>query len=448
MDTAIVSLWGETVGAVAWLDDKGYGVFEYDPAFLQKGLDISPLHMGLADARRGDGIFSFPGLNKETFLGLPGLLADALPDKFGNSIIDAWLVRNGRDADSFSPVERLCYTGRRAMGALEFAPPVNRHFDRPVPVEIPELVDLAQGIMAQRLSLDVKITDSEKENAEAIMDILRVGTSAGGVRPKAVIAMDEYGNVMSGQADIPDGYDYWILKFDGVTDLEIGKAKGYGRIEYAYYLMAKAAGIEMKECRLLEENNRAHFLSRRFDRDNNEKIHMQSLCGVAHFDFNSPGAYSYEQAFAIMRRLRLSKRDAIQQYRRMVFNVIARNQDDHTKNIAFLMEKDGRWKLSPAFDVVYSHNPAGKWTNRHQMSINGKRNDFAREDLIAVGESIGIPKAADIINEVIDSVKSWPELAEKAGVAPKHISEIARHHRLDLQPGRAAAGHAHGLRSK
>jgi len=436
VDTAVVSLWGDTVGAVAWLDEKGYGVFEYDPAFLKKGLDISPLHMGLAEAQRGDGIFSFPGLNRETFLGLPGLLADALPDKFGNSIIDAWLARNGRDAGSFSPVERLCYTGRRAMGALEFAPPVNRQFDRPVPVEVAELVDLAQNIMAQRLSpeveIDVEITNSEKENAESIMDILRVGTSAGGARPKAVIAMDDNGNVMSGQSDIPDGYDYWILKFDGVTDLELGEPKGYGRIEYACYLMAKAAGIEIKECRLLEENSRAHFLIRRFDRENNEKVHMQSLCGVAHYDFNNPGAYSYEQAFAVMRRLRLSKADAVQQYRRMVFNVVARNQDDHTKNFAFLMDRDGRWKLSPAFDVIYSHNPAGKWTNQHQMSINGKRDHFVTGDLIAVAESISVPKPTDIINEVVDSVKNWPAFAKKAGVAQKHISEIERHHRLDL----------------
>ncbi|MCP4574761.1 MAG: HipA domain-containing protein, partial [Deltaproteobacteria bacterium] len=204
-------------------------------------------------------------------------------------------------------------------------------------------------------------------------------------RPKAVIAMDDRGNVMSGQTDIPKGYDYWILKFDGVTDLELGEPKGYGRIEYAYYLMARAAGIEMEECRLLEENNRAHFLTRRFDRENHEKIHMQSLCGMAHFDFNRPGAYSYEQAFSIMRQLRLSKPDAIEQYRRMVFNVVARNQDDHTKNIAFLMDRQGRWKLSPAFDVIYSHNPAGKWTNQHQMSINGKRDHFTTADLILVG---------------------------------------------------------------
>ena len=432
VDTAVVMLWGNQVGAVSWLPDRAHGVFEYDPAFLKKGLDISPLHMGLDDAGKGDGMFSFPGLNKETFLGLPGLLADSLPDKFGNSIIDSWLARNGRDAGSFSPVERLCYTGRRGMGALEFAPPVNRNFDRPVPVEIAELVELAQDVMSQRLALDVEIGTSEKENAEAIIDILRVGTSAGGARPKAVIAMDNENNVMSGQTDIPEGYDCWLLKFDGVTDLELGEPKGYGRIEYAYYLMAKAAGIEMTECRLLEENGRAHFLTKRFDRQNGEKIHLQSLCGLAHYDFNMAGAYSYEQAFAVMRQLRLSKADAIQQFRRMVFNVVARNQDDHTKNIAFLMDQDGRWKLSPAFDMIYSHNPTGKWTNQHQMSINGKRDHFLLTDIINVAESISIPKPMGIIASVLDAVGRWPEFAAKAGIKDKILSEIARYHRMDL----------------
>jgi len=432
VDTAVVSLWGHEVGAVSWLPDRAYGVFEYDPAFLKKGLDISPLHMGLDGAGKGDGMFSFPGLNKETFLGLPGLLADSLPDKFGNSIIDSWLARNGRDAGSFSPVERLCYTGRRGMGALEFSPPINRKFDRPVPVEIAELVELAQDVMSQRLALDVEIGTDEKENAEAIMDILRVGTSAGGARPKAVIAMDNENNVMSGQTDIPEGYDCWLLKFDGVTDLELGEPKGYGRIEYAYYMMAKAAGIEMTECRLLEENGRAHFLTKRFDRQNGKKIHLQSLCGLAHYDFNMAGAYSYEQAFAVMRQLRLSKADAIQQFRRMVFNVVARNQDDHTKNIAFLMNQDGRWKLSPAFDVIYSHNPAGKWTNQHQMSINGKRDHFLLTDMIDVAESISIPKPMGIIDSVLDAVGRWPEFAAKAGIKDKVISEIARYHRMDL----------------
>ena len=432
VDAAVVSLWGEPVGAVAWLNDRGYGVFEFYPDFLRKGLDISPLHMGLEAARRGDGIFSFPGLSRETFMGLPGLLADALPDKFGNSIIDAWLTRNGRDIAGFSPVERLCYTGRRAMGALEFAPSVGRELDRPVPVAVAELVDLAQRVMSERMVLNAAIGPSEKENAEAVMDILRVGTSAGGARPKAVIAMDGNGNVMSGQSDVPAGYDYWILKFDGVTDLELGEPKGFGRIEYAYYLMAMDAGIDMTECRLLTENGRAHFMTRRFERAGGGKIHLQSLCGIAHYDYNAVGAYGYEQAFAVMRKLRLSKADAIQQYRRMVFNVVARNQDDHTKNIAFLMNREGRWKLSPAYDVVYSHNPAGKWTSQHQMSINGKRDNFTAADLLVVGESISIPKPLEIIRQVVETVKRWPEFARRAGVTENHITEIAQNHRLNL----------------
>jgi serine/threonine-protein kinase HipA len=432
VDTAFVTLWGEQVGAVAWLEDRSCAAFEFEPDFLKKGIDLSPLHMGLDAARKGDGIFSFPALNNDTFLGLPGLLADALPDKFGNSIIDTWLARNGRSASSFSPVERLCYIGKRGMGALEFLPPLKQRFNRSVPIEVAELVELAQSVMAQRMALDVELGDDEKGNAEAIMDILRVGTSAGGARPKAVIAMDEGGNVVSGQADVPDGYDYWLLKFDGVSDLELGEPAGYGRIEYAYHLMARAAGIDMVECRLLEENGRAHFLTKRFDRIAGRKLHLQSLCGIAHYDFNMAGAYGYEQAFAVMRQLHLSRADAIRQYRRMVFNVLARNQDDHTKNIAFLMGPDGEWQLSPAFDVIYAHNPAGKWTNQHQMSIGGKRDHFTLDDLLAVGQAISIPRPGEVVDEVADAVSKWPEFARASGVDSRMIAEISRNHRLDL----------------
>ena len=432
VDTALVSLWGNTVGAVSWLDDRACGVFEYDQNFLKKGLDISPVHMGLADARKGDSQFSFPSLNKETFLGLPGLMADALPDKFGNSIIDAWLARSGRDSAGFSPVERLCYTGKRGMGALEFLPSIMAKYDDSVSVEVAELVEMAQAVMAQRTALDVRLGESEQDNADAIFDILRVGTSAGGARPKAVIAMNDHGKVVSGQAEAPKGYDYWLLKFDGVTDLELGEPHDYGRIEYAYYQMAKAADISMTECRLLEENGRAHFITKRFDRVGGKKQHMQSLCGIAHYDFNMAGAYSYEQAFAVMRQLRLSKAEAAEQYRRMLFNIIARNQDDHTKNISFLMGEDGKWKLSPAYDVTYSHNPAGKWTSQHQMSINGKRDNFTREDLIAVGESISLARPNDMIENVIAAVNRWPEYARDAGVAKDVILEVGRQHRTGL----------------
>lgn len=433
IDTAVVHLWGDEVGAVSWLEERGYAVFECAPAFLKGGLDVSPIHMGLEAARHGNGTFSFPGQNHDTFRGLPGMLADALPDKFGNRLIDAWLARNGRDAGSFNPVERLCYTGRRAMGALEFSPAANTHLDRATPVAINTLVELAQEIMSRRSGLDTQLGTSEDTDGEAIMDILRVGTSAGGARPKAIIAMNAEGRVVSGQAEAPPGYDYWLLKFDGVDDLELGEPKGYGRIEFAYHRMACAAGIGMSECRLLEEDGRAHFLTRRFDRRTGQKIHMQSLCGLAHYDFNAPGAYGYEQVFAIMRQLRLSKAEAMQQYRRMLFNVIARNQDDHTKNIAFLMDRDGKWRLSPAFDVTYSHNPVGHWTHQHQMSINGKRDGFTRTDLIIVGESIGIPRPERLIDELTTVVERWPEFAREAGVSKERIAEIGRNHRLGLR---------------
>ena len=433
IDTAIVKLWGDTVGAVSWLDDRAYGIFEYDRDFLKKGLDISPLHMSLNEARRGDARFFFSSLNKDTFLGLPGLLADTLPDKFGNSIIDSWLSRNGRDSSSFSPIERLCYTGKRGMGALEFFPAVIDKYDDSVPVEVSELVKLAQEIMSRRKGMAAQLGAAEADNADAIMDILRVGTSAGGARPKAVIAMNNAGRILSGQAEVPKGYDYWLLKFDGVTDLELGEPGGYGRIEYAYYLMAKAAGINMTECQLLEENGRAHFMTKRFDRINGKKQHMQSLCGIAHYDFNMAGAYSYEQAFEVMRRLRLSKAEATEQYRRMLFNIIARNQDDHTKNISFLMNSKGKWQLSPAYDVTYSHNPAGKWTNQHQMSVNGKRDHFTREELINTGKSISISRPQVIMDDVIAAVEQWPEYAKDVGVKEKVILAISKQHRKNLK---------------
>ena len=432
IDTAIVKLWGDVAGAVSWMDDRKTGVFEFHPDFLKKGLDISPLKMSLEDARKGDGIFSFPELSKKSFLGLPGLLSDSLPDKFGNIIIDAWLERNGRSRSTFSPVERLCYTGQRGMGALEFSPPVNKQLDKPVSLEITRLVELAQTIMSERSKLNVNIGKSDKENSEALLDILRVGTSAGGARPKAVIAINNKGSIISGQNKVPKGYDCLLLKFDGVSDIELGEPQGYGRIEYAYYLMAKDAGINMMKSSLLEENGRAHFLTRRFDRRDGEKLHLQSLCGIAHFDYNNSGAYSYEQAFSVMRQLRLTKADAIQFYKRMLLNVIARNQDDHTKNTAFIMNKQGVWKLSPAFDVIFAHNPAGIWTNQHQMSINGKRDNFIISDLIKVGTLISISKPSVLIEEIMDSVRRWPEFAKKAGIKKNVVEKIAEYHRLDI----------------
>jgi serine/threonine-protein kinase HipA len=428
VDTAYVCLWGQLVGAVSWDPDKDFATFEFDSKFLEKGLDLSPLRMPITEARGGTARFEFRTLPKRTYRGLPGMLADALPDRFGNIIIDAWLARQGRTPISFSPVERLCYTGKRAMGALEFSPVINPLIEQSVPVEMSELVELAQRVTKERSGLKVKF---DPEASEAILNIIRVGTSAGGARPKAVIALNEKTKeVRSGQVDAPDGFDHWVLKFDGINDDSLGDPAGYGRIEYAYYNMAISAGIKMTECRLLEENGRAHFMIRRFDRTKNKgKLHMQSLCAIAHFDFNDPGVYSYEQAFQIMRELRLPYSDAEQQFRRMVFNVVARNQDDHTKNITFLMDKSGKWRLSPAYDVIYAYNPSGEWTSRHQMSINGKRDNFLKEDLISVGKEMNFKYSYRIIEEIVEVVSDWPNYAKDAGVEVSSIKSIGKTHR-------------------
>ena len=428
VNVAEVRLWGHRVGAVAL--DGDVGVFEYDADFLKLGLDVAPITMPLEEARSGHTLHSFPALNQETFKRLPGLLADALPDKFGQAIVNAWLARQGRSPGDFSIIERLCYTGARAMGALEFMPPVIQHLDQAVAVDINEMVSLVREIVGHRNRIDVTLTGNEQTNQDALLDILRIGTSAGGARAKAVIAYNEgTGAVMSGQAETPEGFSHWLLKFDGASDIELGETAGFGRIEYAYYQMAKAAGIQMMESRLLEENGRAHFMTRRFDRVAGNKLHLQSLCALAHYDFNLAGAYGYEQALMIMRKMKLSKKEQLQLYRRMVFNVMARNQDDHTKNIAFLMDREGEWSLSPAFDMTYSHNPAGEWTDRHQMTVNGKRDLFTKEDLLAVAASSDLKGAEQAIQEVLNAVEQWPDFAKQAGLDNKQIENITKQHR-------------------
>ena len=432
VNVAEVWLWNHRVGAVA-LDALGVGIFEYDTDFLKLDRDVAPLMMPLEEARRGHVIHSFPALNPETFKRLPGLLADTLPDKFGQAIVNAWLARQGRSPDDFSIIERLCYTGSRAMGALEFRPGVIERLSQPVSVEISEMITLIQDVMNHRNSLDVTLTQDEQQTQEALLDILRIGTSAGGARAKAVIAYNEKtGEVLSGQADAPAGFEHWLLKFDGVSDIEFGKTADFGRIEYAYYNMATAAGINMTKCRLLEENGRAHFMTRRFDRVAGNKLHMQSLCAMQHYDFNMAGAYGYEQALMTMRKMKLSKKEQLQQYRRMVFNVIARNQDDHTKNIAFLMNQQGEWSLSPAFDMTHSYKPGEGWTQTHQMSINGKRDHFTRQDLIDVALNNDLKKPEQVIAEISKAVQQWPNFATDAGVSEQKTEAIAKDHRLAL----------------
>lgn len=413
---AEVRLWGKTIGAVSLQDGDDVASFEYDAAFAQSGIQVAPLVMPLS--RR---VYRFPELSRPTFHGLPGLLADSLPDKFGNALIDVWLASQGRQPDSFNAVERLCYTGERGMGALEFVPAIGPGARQTTAIEIGQLVDLASEVLTHRNNLQASFLSEDRK--DALSDILRVGTSAGGARAKAVIAWNPKTNeVRSGQVKAGTGFEYWLLKFDGVSgnkDKELEDPKGYGLIEYAYYLMALECGITMNECRLFKENGRSHFMTRRFDRKaGGEKLHMQSLSALAHYDFNMAGAYSYEQAFLAMRQLQLPMQAIEQQFRRMAFNIVARNQDDHVKNIAFLMNKSGEWSLSPAFDMTYSFNPAGTWTASHQMTLNGKRDKFTLEDFKACAKTASMKRgrAAKIVAEVQAAVSQWKLFAEQAGV--------------------------------
>jgi serine/threonine-protein kinase HipA len=386
----------------------------------------------------GPRIFTFQTLSPESFHGLPGMLADSLPDRFGNALIDAWLATRGRTPESFNPVERLCYIGTRGMGALEFEPALGPPAGAGNPIQIDALVALASDVLSRRLDLSTSFADEKR--AEALNDILRVGTSAGGARAKAVIAWNpKTDEVRSGQIDADSEFEYWLIKFDGVSgnrDRELDDPRGYGAVEYAYHRMARAAGIEMADCRLMEENGRRHFMTRRFDRTAaGRKLHLQSFAALTHADMNAAGVHAYEQVFMAMRQLELPMQQMEQFYRRICFNLIARNQDDHVKNIAFLMDRDGRWSLSPAFDVTYSYNPTGDWTATHQMSVNGKRDDFTRDDLRACAKTAALNRghADSIVEEVNEAVGQWEQFAEEAGVEQSMGERVRRGHRLEIK---------------
>ncbi|MES3007857.1 MAG: type II toxin-antitoxin system HipA family toxin [Pseudomonadota bacterium] len=416
---AEVRLWGRTIGAVALENGARIASFEYAPTFLGSGIELSPLLMPLQ--RR---VYRFPELPQHTFHGLPGLLADSLPDRFGNALIDAWLASQGRAADSFNALERLCYIGQRGMGALEFAPVTGPETRESGAIEIDKLVALASEVLTQRQQLQGSLTGTRRD--DALRDMLRVGTSAGGARAKAVIAWHpQTHEVRSGQVAADEGFEYWLLKFDGVggnRDRELLDPQGYGLIEYAYALMAQAAGIHMSPCRLLSENGRHHFMTKRFDRTpGGAKLHMQSLGALAHFDYNAAGAHSYEQALLIIRQLGLEMLAIEEQFRRMAFNILARNQDDHVKNIAFLMDRSGHWSLAPAFDITWNYNPEGLWTANHQMTMNGRRDGFTMEDFRQCARTATMKRgrAESIVAEVRDVVARWQEFAQSAGV-PEH----------------------------
>lgn len=422
--TAEIKLWGKPVGAVAWNADRGVGEFEYEPAFLSNNWDIAPIMMPLSNGRR---IYSFPDNRGEnnTFRGLPGLLADILPDKYGNAIINTWLTTQGRPSGSLTPIETLCFIGKRGMGALEIEPTMRKEVRRTQEIELSSLVSVANKILTQKEQFNTELTDDEQT---ALTDILKIGTSAGGARAKAIIAYNpKTKEVRSGQVTAPKGFTYWILKFDGVADSQLGISNGYGRVEMAYYLMATDAGINMTECRLLEENGRAHFMTKRFDRDDaGNKLHMQSFCALRHFDYNMVGYFAYEQLFETMRMLRLPYPEAEQLYTRMVFNVLARNCDDHTKNFAFIMDTSGKWELSPAYDMCHAYRPGSQWVSSQSLTINGKREHITRDDFLAVAKQMNIKNAKHIIERVTATIKNWEQYAEQVHLNPELRDSIAK----------------------
>ncbi len=426
MNVAIVKIWGQQVGAVAWDGQTGLASFEYDTTFKNLNWELSPLKMPINSGR---GVFSFPELKQgkndlyDTFKGLPGLLADVLPDRYGNELINLWLAQQGRPLNSMNPVEMLCFIGTRGMGAMEFEPANFNVNESSFSIEMDSLVDIAKKMLSQKVSFQ---TNLKKYDEQAIMQIITIGTSAGGARPKAVIAYNEKsGEVRSGQTIAPKGFEHWLLKLDGVSDVQLGASDGYGRVEMAYYNMAISCGIDMMPSMLFEENGRAHFMTKRFDREQGDiKHHMQTLCAINHFDYNSVTSFSYEQLFQTMRELSLSYADAEQMFRRMVFNVISRNCDDHTKNFAFRLKKEGKWELAPAYDLCHAYRPNHQWVSQHALSINGKRKDINKSDLLVIGNSIHCKRAAEIVDEIESIVMNWDRFASEVGVSKELIEAI------------------------
>ncbi|MBR5092852.1 MAG: type II toxin-antitoxin system HipA family toxin [Bacteroidales bacterium] len=422
---ARVNLFGHPMGTFRWDDRYQTVQFEYDRDFVGRGLEPSPLMMPVREGR----VYSFAGLNRETYMGLPGMLADSLPDTYGRVLFERWLALTG--STTSNSVETLCFLGKRCMGALEYEPAIEAGYNPDQRFEVDSLVDVAREALANKAAFGVNLNDDKKA---AIAEILRLGTSAGGQRAKAIIAYNKTtGEVRSGQVEAPVGFGYYLIKLDGVSaQAGFRETENYGRLEYSIYKLATTCGIDMAECSLLEENGRAHFMTRRFDREAGRKIHMQTLCGMAHYDFRLLRAHSYEQAFGVMRALRLPYSDAQEMFRRIVFNVVVRNQDDHTKNISFLMGEDGRWRLSPAYDMGYAYNPQGGWTAMHQMSVNGKYDKITRDDLLALATANNIKNPSEIIEEVRETASRWPQIAREADVPKEMIATIEPNMILDM----------------
>ena len=436
MEVITITYQDDVVGAVSFDTEKGLGSFEYDPGFIKKGIELSPIKMPLSNR-----IYSFPELDFNTFKGLPGLVADSLPDDFGNAVLNAWVAGQGRSPSDITPLQRLQYMGKRGMGALEYAPATKlRSLNASQQVEIQSLVSIAQEILDLRGNFEVELKQSGQDDREAMMSLLSVGMSAGGARPKAVLAFNEdFTQVRSGQTKVPSGFTHYLMKFDGVSEHNknqetFGDPLGYGAMEFVYHLMANKCGVDMMPCRLLHEGNRRHFITQRFDRNKNNKVHVQTLNGLAHVDYKKPGAFSYEELFGIARQLKLSAVEAEQLFKRMTFNIIARNHDDHSKNFAFMLKKD-KWSLAPAYDLAYSYKPGSKWVNSHWMSLNGKRDRFTRSDFYRLEKLSPIfskKKIDDIIDATIEHISTWRQLAEEWDVPKTLIDEIQENLRLDI----------------
>jgi serine/threonine-protein kinase HipA len=416
-----VYIWSQFVGAVA-LDPKlGFYVFAFDQDFGKSGIELSPLQMPLNNTEEP---YVFTDLPESTYRRLPAMLADALPDDFGNALIDRYMANKGIARSQITALDRLAYMANRSMGALEFKPSQGPKTEKTTALEMNSLVTQARNLIRG-------VMDHDDTTNAALRNIIEVGTSAGGARAKAVIAWNaKTSEIRSGQLDAPTGFEHWLLKFDGIgADKALGVSQDYGRIEYAYYLMAVSVGITMSESRLLEENGRAHFMTKRFDREQGHiKHHMQSLCAMNHIDYKKKSANSYEQLFLTIRELKIDRAAEVEAYRRMVFNIMSRNCDDHTKNVSFLLKRGGNWEQAPAYDVTFAYNPKGEWTSQHLMSANGKFKDFTREDLLAVADRFGIGEASAIIATTKKAIESWSAFSKKAGIAPKISSEIKRQH--------------------
>ncbi len=436
MEVITITYQDDVVGAVSFDTEKGLGSFEYDPSFVKKGVELSPIKMPLSNR-----IYSFPELDFNTFKGLPGLIADSLPDDFGNAVLNAWVAGQGRSPSDITPLQRLQYTGKRGMGALEYAPATKlRRLNASQQVEIQSLVSIAQEILDARGDFEVELKQNGQEDREAMMALLSVGMSAGGARPKAVLVFNEdFTQVRSGQAKVPSGFTHYLMKFDGVSEHNknqetFGDPLGYGAMEFVYHLMANKCGVDMMPCRLLHEGNRRHFITQRFDRIKNSKVHVQTLNGLAHVDYKKPGSFSYAELFSIARQLKISAVEAEQLFKRMTFNIIARNHDDHSKNFAFILKKD-KWSLAPAYDLAYSYKPGSKWVNSHWMSLNGKRDNFTRSDFYSLEKLSPVfnkKKIDDIIDTTIEHVSTWRQLAKEWGVPKTLLDEVQENLRLDI----------------